>query len=183
LQVYAVEYRSAPEFRDPVQLDECSAVIDWVQGEGGRERGVHPDRVAVGGDCAGANLTAAICLRRLCQRAKPPVAAQVLLYPATGLPSDAPAAASGRDLQCKGVTEFANYYFPRPKGEPFFHLANPSSSTNRHPTNIPEQAQHRTGVMRTSPPACKDVLISVNCPPLSSVRAGSVHYETPTVST
>lgn len=37
-QVYAVEYRLAPEFKYPVQLDEYSAVIDWVQGEGGRTR-------------------------------------------------------------------------------------------------------------------------------------------------
>ncbi|KAK3491571.1 Alpha/Beta hydrolase protein [Neurospora crassa] len=59
-QVYAVEYRLAPEFKYPVQLDEYSAVIDWVQGEGGKTRGVHPEKVVGGGDSAGGNMTAAI---------------------------------------------------------------------------------------------------------------------------
>ncbi|EGO60025.1 hypothetical protein NEUTE1DRAFT_121702 [Neurospora tetrasperma FGSC 2508] len=59
-QVYVVEYRLAPEFKYPVQLDEYSAVIDWVQGEGGKTRGVHPEKVVGGGDSAGGNMTAAI---------------------------------------------------------------------------------------------------------------------------
>lgn len=35
LQAFAVEYRLALEFRCPVQLDEYSAAVDWVQGDGG----------------------------------------------------------------------------------------------------------------------------------------------------
>lgn len=41
VQVYAVEYRLAPEFPFPTQLDEYAAVLAWVQGEGGEARGVH----------------------------------------------------------------------------------------------------------------------------------------------
>lgn len=31
-QIYAIEYRLAPKFRYPTQLDEYSAIIDWLQG-------------------------------------------------------------------------------------------------------------------------------------------------------
>ena len=45
VQVYAVEYRLAPEWRFPTQLDEYEAVIAWLQVEGGKARGVNKDRV------------------------------------------------------------------------------------------------------------------------------------------
>jgi acetyl esterase/lipase len=118
-QVYAVDYRLAPEFRYPIQLDEYSAVIDWLQTEGGRTRGVHPRRIAGGGDSAGGNMTAAVCLRRL-DRGEEPLAAQVLLYPEARLPFDTPAAEennSGYYLQCNGIFGFADNYLPRPNGE------------------------------------------------------------------
>ncbi|KAK3947305.1 Alpha/Beta hydrolase protein [Pseudoneurospora amorphoporcata] len=114
-QVYAVEYRLAPEFKYPVQLDEYSAVIDWVQGEGGKTRGVHPDKVLGGGDSAGGNMTAAICLRRMDEGRKP-LAGQVLLYPEARLPFDTPAATENNSslyLECNGIFSFASNYLPR----------------------------------------------------------------------
>lgn len=59
-QVYAVEYRLAPEWRFPTQLDEYIAVAEWLHGEGGKERGVSSDKVMGGGDSAGGNMTAAV---------------------------------------------------------------------------------------------------------------------------
>lgn len=118
-QVYAVEYRLAPEFRYPTQLDEYCAVVDWLQGDGCRSRGVHPERVAGGGDSVGGNMTAAVCLRRLDQ-GKKPLAAQVLLYPEARLPFDTPAAREnnyGYYLECNGIFGFADHYLPRPNGE------------------------------------------------------------------
>ncbi|KAL2262405.1 hypothetical protein VTK26DRAFT_1454 [Humicola hyalothermophila] len=117
-QIYAIEYRLAPEFRYPTQLDEYSAVIDWLQNEGSEGRGVHPDRIAGGGDAAGGNITAAVCLRRL-DEGKKALAAQVLLYPASRLPFDTPAARennSGCYLECNGIFGFINNYLPRPNG-------------------------------------------------------------------
>ncbi len=49
--MYGVECHLAPEHRYPTQLDEDSAIVDWVQGPEGKKRGVHPDRVA-GGEIA-----------------------------------------------------------------------------------------------------------------------------------
>jgi acetyl esterase/lipase len=93
-------------------------VIDWLFADGCQGRGVHPDRIAGGGDSVGSSMTAAICLRRL-DRGKRPLAAQVLLYPEAGLPFDTPAAADnshGYYLQCNGVFGFADRYLPRPNG-------------------------------------------------------------------
>ncbi|KAK0712327.1 Alpha/Beta hydrolase protein [Apiosordaria backusii] len=115
-QVYCVEYRLAPEFRYPVQLDEYDAVIDWVQSAEGRKRGVRADRVAGGGDSAGGNMTAAICLRRRDQ-GKKALCAQILLYPEARLPFDTLAAkenSSGYYLHINGVFGFASHYMPRP---------------------------------------------------------------------
>ncbi|KAK4222023.1 alpha/beta hydrolase fold-domain-containing protein [Podospora fimiseda] len=115
-QIYCVEYRLAPEYRYPVQLDEYDAVIDWLQGEEGKRRGIRADRLAGGGDSAGGNLTAAICLRRRDQ-GKKPLAAQILLYPEARLPFDTLAAKennTGYYLQANGIFGFADSYMARP---------------------------------------------------------------------
>ncbi|KAI9740902.1 MAG: hypothetical protein M1818_004508 [Claussenomyces sp. TS43310] len=70
LQVYAVEYRLAPEWRFPVQLDEYEAVVEWLQGDCGRKRWVGPGLVLGGGDSAGGNMTAAVCIRLRAQRCR-----------------------------------------------------------------------------------------------------------------
>lgn len=118
VQVYAVEYRLAPEWQFPTQLDEYQAALQWVQNEGGAERGVNPQRVCGGGDSAGGNMTAALCLRVRTMKASrvQPMRAQVLLYPETRLPFDTPAAAennSGLYLECNGIFSFADHYIPR----------------------------------------------------------------------
>ncbi|KAK4661063.1 hypothetical protein QC762_124540 [Podospora pseudocomata] len=115
-QVYCFDYRPAPEFRYPVQLDEYDAVIDWVQSEEGRNRGVRADRVAGGGDSSGGNLTAAVCLRRR-DKGKKPLCAQILVYPTARLPFDTLAAkenSSGYYLHTNGIFSFAAHYMPRP---------------------------------------------------------------------
>ncbi|KAF1350142.1 Alpha/Beta hydrolase protein [Delphinella strobiligena] len=113
VQVHAVEYRLAPEWGYPVQLDEYSAVIDALYGSFGKERGVKT--VLGGGDSAGGNMTAAIALRRK-DEGKKPLAAQILLYPEARVPFDTPAAVennTGYYLECNGIFSFAGHYCPR----------------------------------------------------------------------
>lgn len=102
--VFAVEYRLAPEWRYPVQLDEYEAVMDWIiHGPGARETGVDPDRVSGGGDSAGGNMTASVALRRRDEK-KGNLCAQILLYPEARVPFDTHAAVennSGYYLECK----------------------------------------------------------------------------------
>ncbi|KAH0347008.1 hypothetical protein KCU81_g3740, partial [Aureobasidium melanogenum] len=115
VQVYGVDYRLAPEYRFPVQLDEYSAVIDWLQGEGGKARGVNPSKVLGGGDSAGGNMTAATTLRRQDNKQKP-MAGQIMLYPEARVPFDTPAAVennTGYYLECNGIFSFADHYLPR----------------------------------------------------------------------
>lgn len=103
VQVHAVEYKLAPEWRFPTQSDQYVAVIEWLQGEGGKERGVNSKRIMGGGNGAGGSMTAAICLR-LKDEEKKPLAAQILLYPEARLSSDTPAASEDNSvmyLECK----------------------------------------------------------------------------------
>lgn len=113
VQVYAVEYKLAPEHTYPTQLDEYDKVIDALQGEFGKARGVQ--LVLGGGDSAGGNMTAAITLRRN-DNGKQPLTAQILFYPEARIPFDTPAAAennTGYYLECNGIFSFADHYLPR----------------------------------------------------------------------
>ncbi|EXK28949.1 hypothetical protein FOMG_14803 [Fusarium oxysporum f. sp. melonis 26406] len=78
--IIGVEYRLALERSLPIQLDDYDSVINWVQGDEGRKRGISPDQVCGGGDSAGGNMTAAASLPRKDNRKKP-LKAQLLLYP------------------------------------------------------------------------------------------------------
>jgi acetyl esterase len=60
--VVSVEYRLAPEYPYPAAIDDCvGAVFAWVSEA--RTNGTDLDRLAIGGNSAGAGLTAAAALR------------------------------------------------------------------------------------------------------------------------
>ncbi|WP_426318151.1 alpha/beta hydrolase [Pseudoduganella sp. R-43] len=78
--VIAVDYRLAPEHPFPAGLDDVYAALEWLAKEGGSIGG-DPQRMAVCGDSAGANLVAgAAILAR--DRRGPGIGAQWLMYPA-----------------------------------------------------------------------------------------------------
>ncbi len=79
--VVSVAYRLAPEDPYPAGLDDVEAVTRWVVDHADDRFGVSADRVALAGESAGGNLSAALALR-LRDRGGPKLAAQVLLYPA-----------------------------------------------------------------------------------------------------
>lgn len=80
--VVNVGYRLAPEHRFPAAFDDCLAATNWAHGQLDRLGG-QTGRLAVGGDSAGGNLAAAVALA--CRDRALPLAAQLLLYPATNL--------------------------------------------------------------------------------------------------
>ena len=78
--VFSVDYRLAPEHVFPAAYDDALAAFHWVAGNAS---GLHVDakRIAVGGDSAGGNLAAAVCLSTRGSQQHP--AFQLLIYPAT----------------------------------------------------------------------------------------------------
>jgi len=74
-----VDYRLAPEHPYPAPVNDVVAAYRWVQLHAS-QLGGSPDLVAVGGDSAGGNLAAVVCLMAREVGFKPP-AAQLLIYP------------------------------------------------------------------------------------------------------
>ncbi|MFM8302923.1 MAG: alpha/beta hydrolase, partial [Actinomycetota bacterium] len=90
--VVSVEYRLAPEHRYPAGLDDCDAVTRWALAHAG-DLGGTPGAVAVAGESAGGNLSAAVALRRRDAGGAQPCA-QVLIYPGVGGTRDFPSRAA-----------------------------------------------------------------------------------------
>jgi acetyl esterase len=82
-RVIAVDYRMAPEHAFPAAVDDCAAVTKYVF-DNAASLGVDPSKVAVGGDSAGGNLAAVMALMSR-DGTLPPVAFQLLIYPATDM--------------------------------------------------------------------------------------------------
>jgi acetyl esterase len=78
--VLSVDYRLAPEHPFPAGLHDAVGAVEWAL-DNAQRLGV--DQVAVGGDSAGGNLTAASCLALRDKGIRP--ALQLLIYPATDL--------------------------------------------------------------------------------------------------
>ncbi|MFF2810897.1 alpha/beta hydrolase [Streptomyces sp. NPDC058000] len=78
--VVSVDYRRAPEDRFPAAAEDAYAATRWALAHAA-ELGCDPARVAVAGDSSGGNLAAAVTLLTR-DRGGPPLAAQLLVYPA-----------------------------------------------------------------------------------------------------
>ncbi len=78
-KVVGVDFSLAPENKFPSQLDEIEQVVTWLKVEGPR-LGICPERLAIGGDSAGANLAMATCLRLRDRGLASPIRAMFLCY-------------------------------------------------------------------------------------------------------
>ncbi|MGE2730657.1 alpha/beta hydrolase [Mycolicibacterium vaccae] len=81
IHVLSVDYRMAPEHKAPAGAEDAYAAYLWARGHA-TELGADPSRVAVGGDSAGANLSALVALRARAEGTPQPTL-QLLLYPVT----------------------------------------------------------------------------------------------------
>jgi len=81
LIVISVDYRLAPEHKFPAAVDDAIDATKWIAGNA-KSLGIDVSRLMVGGDSAGGNLAAVVALSARDGNG-PPIAGQVLIYPAT----------------------------------------------------------------------------------------------------
>jgi acetyl esterase len=77
--VVSIAYRLAPEYPWPAAAEDMYSAAHWAAGNAA-DFGGDPDRIVVGGDSAGGNLSAVTALMAR-DRGGPALAAQLLLYP------------------------------------------------------------------------------------------------------
>src|SRR4029077_17459755 len=82
-RVVSVDYRMAPEYKFPAAVDDCAAATGWVIAQSDA-LGIDRKHVAGGGDSAGGKLPAV--MGRVARDGDlPPLAFQLLVYPATDM--------------------------------------------------------------------------------------------------
>lgn len=84
--VVSPDYRLSPEHPFPAGFEDCRNALMWTF-RSSKLLGIDADRIAVAGESSGANLAAA-CAIDVRDSGAPPLALQVLVYPALGLDFD-----------------------------------------------------------------------------------------------
>ncbi|NKB59382.1 MAG: alpha/beta hydrolase fold domain-containing protein [Alphaproteobacteria bacterium] len=114
--VVSVDYRLAPEHPFPAAFDDVYGTVCYIA-ENAAEFSIDPSRLAVCGDSAGGNLSAAACLAAR-DKDGPRIAAQSLIYPGTGL--DQIGGSYDENADAPGLTKLAtmkyrDLYLTRPE--------------------------------------------------------------------
>ncbi len=130
--VIGPDYALSPEARFPVALEEAAALARWVRREGA-SWGLDPQRVALGGDSAGANLAAGAAL--LLRETDPELKLRGLLLNYGVFDSR---------LDTPSYEEFAEGYFlTREKMRFYWHCYAPGSADRVSPFAAPLRADLR----------------------------------------
>jgi acetyl esterase len=111
--VISVDYRLAPEHPFPAGYDDSVAAVRWVA-DNAEHLGIDPSAIAIGGDSAGGNLSAAAA-QGLRDAGDSPLTFQLLVYPAVDNRGDYPSMrdnASGYYLTKDGIDWFETHYAP-----------------------------------------------------------------------
>ncbi|QHS23203.1 alpha/beta hydrolase [Virgibacillus sp. MSP4-1] len=116
--VVSVDYRLAPEHKYPAAVEDAYDSLVWVAGHTS-EFDIDGQRLAVGGDSAGGNLSIVTCIKAY-EQGGPDIKHQFLLYPSTGFKGETPPAsmmenADGYFLTLEMMQWFSKHYFNDPK--------------------------------------------------------------------
>lgn len=125
--VVSVGYTNSPEGKFPVPLEQCFDALVWITKNADKIH-VNPNKLAVVGDSAGGNMTAALCLLDR-DRKGPKIELQVLINPSPDL-------TAGGTLQRQGdaldtMRWFATQYLSDPK-DAYNPYVSPVLSKNLH---------------------------------------------------
>lgn len=120
--VISVDYRLAPENPFPQALDDVYNVLQWTNANAKSING-DVNRVAMVGDSAGGNLSAAVCLMSK-DKNGPKVTCQVLIYPSTNL----------YELNTKSWSDFSNdFNISKEEMEKYISLYVPQKEDRKNP--------------------------------------------------
>src|SRR6201984_488586 len=111
--VVSVDYRLAPEHPFPAGVNDCWAAVQWTA-EHAAELGGDPNRIAVAGDSAGANL-AAVMAKRARDNGGPALTFQLLWYPVVTADFSLPSYtdnAFAPILDVEVIDAFLSWYLP-----------------------------------------------------------------------
>jgi len=114
--VFSVDYRLAPEHPFPAAVEDCFFATKFVFENHGSLK-IDSSRIAVGGDSAGGNLAAVVALMAR-DAGGPPLACQLLVYPATDQRCEFPSHernAEGCLLTKDAIGFFRSAYLPDPR--------------------------------------------------------------------
>jgi acetyl esterase len=109
--VASVDYRLAPENAYPIPPEDCYAALVWLAEHAG-ELGIDAGRIGIGGESAGGNLAAVVCLMAR-DRNGPAICHQWLDVPATDLTLSQPSfheIPDGLLLDRSSILEFREAY-------------------------------------------------------------------------
>ena len=111
--VIALDYRLGPEHKFPAAVEDCLAATRWILANAAALQ-LQANKIAIGGDSAGGNLSAVIC-NELNKANEPMPTCQLLIYPATRTVNFATpsrqALASGVTLDKRLIDFFNDMYF------------------------------------------------------------------------
>jgi acetyl esterase len=150
--VVSVDYRLAPEHKFPAAVVDAYAATLWVFANAA-SLDIDRARISVGGDSAGGNLAAVVCLKSRDENG-PPIALQALIYPVTDLSS----------MTTASYVEFAEgYQLTHALMEWFRDLYLPSPEAARDPYASPLLAADLPTDLQGLPPA---LILTAECDPL-----------------
>ena len=137
--VIAVDYRLAPENPFPAPLNDCYQAVSWITRHAD-ELNIDGNSIAVAGDSAGGNLSAAICLKARDENG-PRISMQLMICPVTDSSFDTPSYAENGEgylLTTEGMASFWDSY------------STGDSSVMSNPLAAPMKAESLSDL----PPAC-----------------------------